>query len=269
MSTPSDPVCPECGEPVGATSTYCMHCDSDFAGPIDASDYNEDGTNERQPGDWGYGDDPTPASDWGDSDADVTEHPSGWDDAGPGDTGHTEAPMAEGSTSTTESSSIDGSSAGRTTGDTGDTGPTSTGDAGAEPGGLGQNVLQSAARVGAVVLTVIAGIITTVALMILTVEVVDLWIPIVLVGFVGIVTAGVVVARQDTGIDALADALYITAATLVFLPLVFFLFLPTGDPIVERLIVGSVFSLFGAFVGVPLFVVGWWLQPDEEEIPFT
>lgn len=27
-----DPRCPECGEPIGATATYCMHCSSDLTG---------------------------------------------------------------------------------------------------------------------------------------------------------------------------------------------------------------------------------------------
>lgn len=27
----TDPACPECGEPIGATATYCMHCGTDLA----------------------------------------------------------------------------------------------------------------------------------------------------------------------------------------------------------------------------------------------
>ncbi|MFC7228527.1 zinc ribbon domain-containing protein [Salinirubellus salinus] len=34
-----DPRCPDCGEPVGTTATYCMHCSADLSdrGPIDAA----------------------------------------------------------------------------------------------------------------------------------------------------------------------------------------------------------------------------------------
>jgi len=33
MTQARDPVCPECGEGVGSTSTYCMHCDAEFDAP--------------------------------------------------------------------------------------------------------------------------------------------------------------------------------------------------------------------------------------------
>ena len=35
-----DPRCPECGEPVGTTATYCMHCSADLTGrgPVDGAD---------------------------------------------------------------------------------------------------------------------------------------------------------------------------------------------------------------------------------------
>lgn len=35
-----DPRCPDCGEPVGTTATYCMHCSADLTGrgPVDAAD---------------------------------------------------------------------------------------------------------------------------------------------------------------------------------------------------------------------------------------
>ena len=26
----ADPHCPECGEPIGQTATYCMHCSADL-----------------------------------------------------------------------------------------------------------------------------------------------------------------------------------------------------------------------------------------------
>jgi len=265
-----------------------MHCDADFAAPIDESEWTE-GADARASGEWGDGTEPTPASDWGDSDEAVTEHPSGWDEGGAGDAGHTEgwSPDDDSATATTESTTgadptpDSVSDYGTTAGATGDAAGTSgdaagaTGDVGAgtgagrEDGGTGSNLLQSLARIGAVLLTVVVGLVTTGTLMILTAEVIQVWIPLVLVGIVGIVTAGIVIARQDTGIDALADALYVTAAAVVGLPFVFFLLLPTGAPIGERLLLGVVFSFFGAFVGVPAFVLGWWLQPDDEEIPWT
>ena len=30
MTTNDDPRCPECGEPIGQTATYCMHCSADL-----------------------------------------------------------------------------------------------------------------------------------------------------------------------------------------------------------------------------------------------
>lgn len=40
---PTDPRCPECGEPIGATATYCMHCSADLS------------TEELQPGGASHG----------------------------------------------------------------------------------------------------------------------------------------------------------------------------------------------------------------------
>jgi hypothetical protein len=286
VSSPSDPVCPECGEAVGSTSTYCMHCDADFDAPIDASEFTGGSTTTDQTGGadgWGGSDQGAleDDSDWGDSDEAVTEHPSGWDDGGAGDAGHTDGwspgddPTASttGDATTTESTTgadptpesvSDYGTTGGASGDASTATGSGTGTASSESGGTGRNLLQSLARVGAVVLTVVVGLVTTGTLMLLTVETISLWIPLVLVGFVGIVTGGIVIARQDTGIDALADSLYITAAAVVGLPFVFFLLLPTGDPIGEKLLLAAVFSFMGAFVGVPAFVIGYVLQPDDE-----
>ncbi|WP_284008496.1 zinc ribbon domain-containing protein [Haloarcula pelagica] len=43
MSTPEDPRCPECGEPIGLTATYCMHCSADLTDEWEAADENDDG----------------------------------------------------------------------------------------------------------------------------------------------------------------------------------------------------------------------------------
>ncbi|MFB6205542.1 MAG: zinc ribbon domain-containing protein [Haloglomus sp.] len=40
----TDPRCPECGEPIGATATYCMHCSADLTDERAASDTDDDGT---------------------------------------------------------------------------------------------------------------------------------------------------------------------------------------------------------------------------------
>jgi hypothetical protein len=34
----TDPDCPECGEPISATSEYCMHCGAEFGAPDDSAD---------------------------------------------------------------------------------------------------------------------------------------------------------------------------------------------------------------------------------------
>jgi len=44
MTTNDDPRCPECGEPIGQTATYCMHCSADLTGEQAAADTDDDGT---------------------------------------------------------------------------------------------------------------------------------------------------------------------------------------------------------------------------------
>ncbi|MEF8787297.1 MAG: zinc ribbon domain-containing protein [Haloarculaceae archaeon] len=38
-----DPHCPECGEPIGQTATYCMHCSADLTAERAAADADDDG----------------------------------------------------------------------------------------------------------------------------------------------------------------------------------------------------------------------------------
>jgi hypothetical protein len=224
VSAPKDPVCPACGEPVGATSQYCMHCDSEFDAPVDAGNTEERAEPERDGGN------ATAASANSTTDASTA-------------TGGSTAPSASTATG-------------------GSTAPSASTTTGVDEGGF--DVLQFGARLLAVLLVVVVGIVTTLALLIVTSEATSLWLPLLLVSFLGIVTAGVLVARQDSGIDALADALYVTAAALVGLPIAFFLLLPSPEPIVDRLVAGVIGAVFGSFVAVPMFVVGWWLQPDDE-----
>ncbi len=40
---PEDPHCPECGEPIGQTATYCMHCSADLTEERAAADEDDDG----------------------------------------------------------------------------------------------------------------------------------------------------------------------------------------------------------------------------------
>lgn len=40
---PDDPRCPACGEPIGATATYCMHCSTDLTELRDKADTDADG----------------------------------------------------------------------------------------------------------------------------------------------------------------------------------------------------------------------------------
>ncbi|PSP83900.1 zinc ribbon domain-containing protein [Halobacteriales archaeon QS_1_68_17] len=74
----ADPRCPECGEPIGMTATYCMHCsadltaereradtddDGDWSGASDAPNDGWDGTAEQTDGDgWGGAADPVGSS---------------------------------------------------------------------------------------------------------------------------------------------------------------------------------------------------------------
>ena len=43
MADAEDPHCPECGEPIGQTATYCMHCSADLSDEQAAADTNDDG----------------------------------------------------------------------------------------------------------------------------------------------------------------------------------------------------------------------------------
>ena len=43
MADSEDPHCPECGEPIGRTATYCMHCSADLSDEQAAADINDDG----------------------------------------------------------------------------------------------------------------------------------------------------------------------------------------------------------------------------------
>ena len=43
MADSEDPHCPECGEPIGQTATYCMHCSADLSDEKAAADTNDDG----------------------------------------------------------------------------------------------------------------------------------------------------------------------------------------------------------------------------------
>lgn len=38
-----DPHCPECGEPIGQTATYCMHCSADLTEEREQADADDDG----------------------------------------------------------------------------------------------------------------------------------------------------------------------------------------------------------------------------------
>ena len=39
----TDPRCPNCGEPIGRTATYCMHCSADLTEERAAADADDDG----------------------------------------------------------------------------------------------------------------------------------------------------------------------------------------------------------------------------------
>ncbi len=44
---PENPHCPECGEPIGQTATYCMHCSADLTAERATADEDGDGTWDR------------------------------------------------------------------------------------------------------------------------------------------------------------------------------------------------------------------------------
>ena len=50
MADSEDPHCPECGEPIGQTATYCMHRSADLSDEQAAADANDDGTWDRGAG---------------------------------------------------------------------------------------------------------------------------------------------------------------------------------------------------------------------------
>ncbi|WP_276257751.1 zinc ribbon domain-containing protein [Haloglomus litoreum] len=58
-----DPRCPECGGPIGATATYCMHCSADLTEELAAADIDGDGAWDQFPDD---ATGPEGAAGWGD-----------------------------------------------------------------------------------------------------------------------------------------------------------------------------------------------------------
>jgi hypothetical protein len=50
MGTTADPRCPECGEPIGQTATYCMHCSADLTAERAVADVDDDGGWDRTTG---------------------------------------------------------------------------------------------------------------------------------------------------------------------------------------------------------------------------
>ena len=76
----ADPRCPECGEPIGRTATYCMHCSADLADERDAADADGDRSwDDGATGDGtGGGDADVP---WGADDATADPDPSWGPDA--------------------------------------------------------------------------------------------------------------------------------------------------------------------------------------------
>mgnify|MGYP006276682749 CR=1 FL=1 len=223
----TDPVCPECGEPVGLTSTYCMHCDAEFDSPANV----------------------------GDDDASTTDDSFGANE---------DASVPEGSV--TPDSVGDYGTTGESDDDYGSTGRADGADASVDTSTAdttGESALAGLLfRIAAVAVTVVVGLVATFVLVVAFGETPALWVPVALVGLFGILVGIVVVVRQDSGIDALADALYVTAASLVVVPIAFFLLVGADTPLFTRVLLALVFGLGGGVFAVPVFLVGWWLQPD-------
>ncbi|MFC6952644.1 hypothetical protein [Halorubellus litoreus] len=236
----SDPRCPECGEPVGLTSTYCMHCDAEFDSPANVGDDSaaDDGLGSDDPGD--AREDPSVPDGSVTPDSVADYGTTGEPDDDYGSTGRADGADA------TASGTADAS--------------TGTGSA---AGDADESTLVGLLfRVAAVALTVVVGLVATFVLVVAFGETPALWLPVGLVGLFGVLVGIVVVVRQDSGIDALADALYVTAVSLVVVPIAFFLLVGQGEPLLTRLVVSLVFGFGGGVFAVPVFLVGWWLQPD-------
>jgi hypothetical protein len=58
MDDRTDPRCPECGGPIGATATYCMHCSADLTDEQQAADIDGDETWDESGGEDPVGDAP-------------------------------------------------------------------------------------------------------------------------------------------------------------------------------------------------------------------
>jgi hypothetical protein len=84
----ADPRCPECGEPIGGTATYCMHCSADLTDERNAAD--ADGDRAWDDGATGGGDADVP---WGtdDANADADPDPTWGPDADGGGTSRSSA----------------------------------------------------------------------------------------------------------------------------------------------------------------------------------
>ncbi|WP_254839509.1 zinc-ribbon domain-containing protein [Natronomonas marina] len=197
----ADPHCPECGEPIGQTATYCMHCSADLTEEQDAADADGDG-------------------DWDTSG--TGEETSGWDDAGTedqagdGTDGESAPEPTYGRTDEggTESGTATDDTAGAAA-DTADGG----GDAGADdqlldPDGFVDNTLTVLVGIGG---GIVVGIVGTIVIAVLTGSGWGL-----LLGVVAWLGSTAYLVRQRTVQGAVAKSGYAVAAVLLLIPFVAF-----------------------------------------------
>ena len=194
----ADPHCPECGEPIGQTATYCMHCSADLTAEKDAADADSDGAWDSSGSDGG-------------SDAGSIGETRTWGSSDEGTGGEPEptyGPTEEGGgRSVTEASTSASSSSSSST-------STSADGQLLDPDGLVDNTLT-------VVVGIVGGIVVGIVGLIVT--------PIVtgsgwgvLVGLVAWLGSTAYLVRQRTVQGAVAKSGYAVAVVLLLIPLVAF-----------------------------------------------
>ena len=178
--TAEDPRCPECGEPIGQTATYCMHCSADLTEELEGADADEDGV-------WDEGEAAT-----ADASGDTAMPSASSEEA--------EGSIAGTATATMDTVGINAGAAGRET------------EQLLAPDGLLDNTLT--VLVG-IVGGIVVGVIGTSVLLALTGSG---WA--VLLGLVAWLGATAYLVRRSTVQEAVAKSGYATAAVLLLVPVI-------------------------------------------------
>jgi hypothetical protein len=206
--------CPECGEPISATATYCMHCYADLpSGPVS----DQPGTEEHPSGDRG----------WGDQDGTRTGTPTG--ERTVDETARVTQPTGTGSETAAGTPTAPGRA----------DAATDTSDQILDPDGIVDNTLTV---VVGIVAGIVVGIVATIAIVATTTSA---WaIPVGILVWLG---STAYLSRRRTVQGAIAHGFYSIGVVLLLLPFIAF------SPGIEATTIGDRVTIFvTVFLGLAI-----------------